>query len=176
MKNSLIQFSLYSLFVLPSIITALVLIGLFLVFCFDNTLFNFKLPKSDSFLIVVGNFLIAYYIAQIINKKHKNEELKIHSCFNEIDQLLKLIKDLKKAIKKNKIKDDDSTRFMTLILLQIDLISNYKFVKNVHTDKLMEYYNKLDNTITGTDTVLEEYQFYLLQIEKKVLVIKSDIL
>ncbi len=43
--------------------------------------------KADTVLILLGNFLIAYYIASIINTKNKYEELTIDRAFKEIEYL-----------------------------------------------------------------------------------------
>lgn len=175
MKINLAKFSLRTLFTIPALITAFFLISIVAISCTNYTQFTF--PKSDSFLIVFGNLAIAIYIATIINKKNKNEELKIDSCFKEIDQLLKLIKLLRRSVNKDyQISDDSSFRLMSLISLQIDLIKNYNFINNDHLDKLDQYYRELDQNITGSDIVSEVYLQTLLQIEKRLLVIKSDIL
>jgi len=132
--------------------------------------------KPDTFLIVLGNFGIAYWIASVINKKHKTDELKIHSCFEELNNLEKLISNLRETIKKEKHDDEYINRVKSLINLQIDLVSKYKFIQNEHIIKLKEEYRTLDYMLTGENQIQENYKLSLLSIEKKALVIKSEIL
>jgi len=132
--------------------------------------------KLDTFLIVLGNFGIAYWIASVINKKHKTDELKIHSCFEELNNLEKLISNLRETIKKEKHDDEYINRIKSLINLQIDLVSKYKFIQNEHIIKLKEEYRTLDYMLTGENQIQENYKLSLLSIEKKALVIKSEIL
>ena len=63
--------------------------------------------KPDTLLLVGGNFAIAYWIASVINKKHKNNELKISNCFAELDSLLLLLNKLRIAIKDDNFDIDD---------------------------------------------------------------------
>lgn len=132
--------------------------------------------KPNTFLIVLGNFGIAYWIASVINKKHKTDELKIHSCFEELNNLEKLISNLRETIKKEKHDDEYINRVKSLINLQIDLVSKYEFIQNEHIIKLKEEYRTLDYMLTGENQIQENYKLSLLSIEKKALVIKSEIL
>lgn len=133
--------------------------------------------KIDSFIILFGNFIIVYFIASSINKKHKNEELKIDNCFQELDSLLILLSDLRTAIKDNTDDlEDFIIRFDSLLSLQIELIKKYSFINDSDKEKLSDYYYALSNHLTGEDTVDENYKISLLRIEETVLNIKSDIL
>lgn len=118
---------------------------LFVIFKIEYSL------KADTLLLVFGNFSIAYWISTKINKKHKNEELIVNNCFEELNSFMTLITDLRKTIKDKEFDDDYSKRAMSLFNLQIDLIGKYNFIKEEHKSKL-------------------------IQLEKKILVIKSEIL
>lgn len=132
--------------------------------------------KPDTLLLVAGNFAIAYWISSIINKKHKNNELKISNCFDELDSLLELLNDLRITLKDNKFDDDYSFRSMSLINLQIDLVNQYSFIEKKHMDTLLEEYQKLDKFLTGQSDINDKYKLSLLNLEKRILVIKSQIL
>lgn len=132
--------------------------------------------KLDTILIVTANLLIAYWISSIINKKHKNEELKVSNCFKELEYISDLVIELREVIKKKNLEEDNSNRFMSLLNLQIDLINKYKFINDEHKNKLTYLYQKLDIELTSENNINEEYKHTLLFIEKRILVIKSDIL
>jgi len=132
--------------------------------------------KPDTLLLVGGNFAIAYWIASVINKKHKNNELKISNCFAELDSLLLLLNKLRIAIKDDNFDDDYSFRSMSIINLQIDLIKQYPFIEEEHKDALFEDYQKLNKSLTGETTINDNYKIVLLKLEKRILVIKSQIL
>jgi len=132
--------------------------------------------KPDTLLLVGGNFVIAYWISSIINKKHKNNELKISNCFEELDSLLLLLNELRTTIKNDNFDDDYSFRSMSIINLQIDLIKQYSFINKEHMDALFEDYKKLNISLTGESEINDNYKISLLNLEKKILVIKSQIL
>jgi len=132
--------------------------------------------KPDTLLLVAGNFAIAYWISSIINKKHKNNELKISNCFDELDSLLVLINRLRETIKNEEFDDDYSLRSMSLINLQIDLIKQYPFIEDENTNTLFNEYEKLNTYLTGSTNIDDNYKHALLALEKRILVIKSQIL
>ena len=134
--------------------------------------------KIDSLIMILGNFGIAFYIAHVINKKNKNEELKIDNCFQELDHLLKLISELRCEIQSSKEEtlNDALIRFTSLIMLQIELIGKYDFINLSHKTKLTTQYSKLDIELTGDNEIDVNYKQSLLQLERTVLNIKSDIL
>ncbi len=135
--------------------------------------------KIDSFVIVFGNFLIAYFISISITKNLKNEELKINNCFKELDDLLDLISDLRENMltEKNKaLLEDKIIRFDSILSLQIELIKKYQFISNLHKEKLASNYYTLSKHLTNEDKVNPSYKKPLLHLEEVVLNIKSDIL
>ncbi len=159
-----------ALIFIPASLTALILA----IICIE---FNNSVPiKPDTFLLVLGNLGIAYYISTIINKEHKDNELKVSNCFKELDSLLELVSELRQAITDNKFNDDFASRSMSLISLQISLIKRYLYIEDIHIDKLLSYYKKLNTMLTDSDEIDLNYKHQLLAIEKKVFVIKSEIL
>ncbi|HIP35938.1 MAG TPA: hypothetical protein EYG85_03695 [Crocinitomix sp.] len=167
--NSRIFFEYWSIF-MTSVIMAIILSAICIKF---KSIFSIK---PDTFLLVFGNFGIAYWIASVINKKHKNDELKVNSFFEELDSLLELISDLRKTINQDKFDDDYSYRSMSLINLQIDLIFKYEFIECKDTEELITKYAELNTMLTGNDKIDVEYKRILIAIEKRILVIKSEIL
>jgi hypothetical protein len=137
---------------------------------------NFDLNiKIDTIVLVFGNLLIAVYITAVLNKKHKNYELKIESCYKELDRLedfLKILRETPPLVPNEYIINRQSS----LVNLQISLISKYNFIKDGHIKKLKNYYTSLDKELTGDNTVDQNYMNTILQFEKRILVIKSDIL
>lgn len=130
--------------------------------------------KGDSFIIIIGNLLIAVYIASVINKKHKNEELKIEACFKELITLDEYVRELRET---TKIQDDSLlNRYPSLMRLTIELVSKYNFINNEDIDKLTSLMSILDSELTGDNIVNENYKNTLLQIEKRIIVTKSNIL
>ena len=119
---------------------------------------------------------LAYWIASVINKKHKSDELKVNSSFEELDSLLAFISELRKTIDEDKFDDDYSYRAMSLINLQISLICKYPFIETQDKEKLISKYAKLNVMLTDNNEIDMEYKRILLAIEKRVLVIKSVIL
>jgi len=134
--------------------------------------------KPDTILILLGNFAIAYYIASIINQKIKKEELVIGNSFEELDYLMKLIIELRDTLQDtNKINIDTSARYISLINLQIDLIKKYSFIEDNHIKKLKQFHSKLDKYLTEDENNINmDYKKQLLFMEKRILVIKSEIL
>ena len=131
--------------------------------------------KADTILLVLGNFLIAVYIAGVLNKKHKNYELKIESCYKELDRLedyLNVLREMPSLIQN----EDIINRQSSLVNLQISLISKYSFIKDGHIIKLKNYYTSLDKELSGNSIIDQNYKNTILQFEKRILVIKSDIL
>lgn len=155
---------------ITAIITAIILSALCVKFKSLTTV------KLDTLLLIMGNFGIAYWISTVINKKHKDNELKIDNCFEELDNLLKLIIELRDIINTDKFNDDHSYRLMSLLNLQIDLIGKYSFIDKKHQNELTKEYKKLDDKLTGSNTIDSNYKLPLLSIEKRILVIKSEIL
>jgi len=142
---------------------------IFIIIVF-NISFNVRL---DSIILVLGNFAIAYYIAKKITKLQKTEELKITNCFKELDYLQKLIAELKNEISK---KERDLDRIISLIMLQIELIKNYNFISEKSQNKIFAQFIHLEKQLTGENDIDEGYKFSLLQIERSILRIKSEIL
>lgn len=95
---------------------------------------NFTLDiKIDTIVLVLGNLAIAVYIAAVLNKNHRNHELKIDNCFKELVSLEALIKELREC-KSTKIQNDNFlNRISSLTRLQIDLISKYPFIQGEDT-------------------------------------------
>lgn len=158
---------------------------LVLVFVFKSDIhidINFKLVpvelKYDTILNILGNFAIAIYIASIISKKQKNQELKIDNCFKELNSLLDLFKELRSSINNNNNNlEDNLIRYLALISLQIQLIKKYNFISDLYKNKLDEQYYKLDTYLTEVvDEINQDYKHSLLQLERIILNIKSDIL
>lgn len=159
---------------------------LVLVFVFKSDIhidINFKLIpiefKYDTILNILGNFAIAMYIASIISKKQKNQELKIDNCFKELNSLLDLFKELRFSINdndNNKL-EDDLIRYLALISLQIQLIKKYNFISDLYKNKLDEQYYELNTYLTEVvDEINQDYKHSLLQLERTILNIKSNIL
>jgi hypothetical protein len=134
--------------------------------------------KYDTIINILGNFAIAIYIASIISKKQKNQELKIDNCFKELDSLLDLFSKLRNSIMlNNNTLEDDLIRYLALISLQIQLINKYNFISEVYKDKLNQEYYKLNTYLTEeVDEINKNYKHPLLQLEKIILNIKSNIL
>ena len=150
--------------------------------------------RLDSIILVFGNLFIAIYIASVINKKHKNNELRIDTCFNELENLSVLLIELRSKIEKtmkanfvfnlqitsNEIKldklEDHLIRYTSLISLQIELINKYEFVCNDYKERLKSLYYNLQKELTSEDTIHQNYKRTILQIEKTILNIKSEIL
>jgi len=125
----------------------------------------------NTILLVCGNFLIAYYVASIINTKNKSQELLLERCFKELEYL-----DIFLNLLQEKITDDFTVnKNLSLISLQISLLSKYDFVKQEDTDKLTKYYRQLKNELTGS-TIENNYKNTIMQIEKRLLVVKNNIL
>lgn len=130
--------------------------------------------------------LIALYIASIITKKQKNQELRIDNCFKELDCLLNLINELRSSLNDNsnstndsgilQTKEDDIRRYLSLISLQIELIKKYEFISHDFKDKLFAEYYIFDGHLTGSDEINFEYKHSALQLERIILNIKSNIL
>lgn len=131
--------------------------------------------KIDTLLIIFGNFAIAFYIASIINTKNKNHELKIENCYKELESLEKYLENLS-SIDIKKPDEHLVNRYSSLINLQIDLIRNYAFIKNEHINTLKKHYASLNKELTDSNTINENFKNTILLIEKRILVIKSDIL
>ena len=133
--------------------------------------------KIDTFALIFGNFLIAYFIAAAITKKHKDTELKITNCFKELDYLLNLVYALRTEIKANNdTLEDFIVRFDSLSSLQIELIKKYSFINSNSKRKLSDEHYKLSKSLTDDSTINDDYKIYLLRIEEIVLNIKSNIL
>ena len=132
--------------------------------------------KADTIILVLGNLAIAVYIASVLNKKHKNHELKLENCFKELISLEKLLQTLR-TIDNTRIQDDYVlNRHTSLIRLQVRLISKYTFINKQDIEKLLQYTSKLDEELTGGSVVDSNYKNIILQFEKRILVIKSNIL
>ena len=153
--NSRISFEYWAIF-MTSVIMAIILSAICIKF---KSIFSIK---PDTFLLVFGNFGIAYWIASVINKKHKNDELKVNSFFEELDGLFELISDLRKTINENEFNDDYSYRSMSLINLQIDLISKYEFIEREESKELITKYAELDKMLTGNNEINQEYKMILI--------------
>lgn len=151
---------------------------LLVFFFFTDVNFSFSTSlKFDSILIVLGNFLIAIFIASVINKEHKNVELKIDNCFKELDSLLTLFNELRQIINENKFLEDNIIRYDGLISLQIQLIKKYNFVPLEYIEKLDKEYYQLNTFLTEEDNKIDDkYKYALLNMEYYVLNIKSCIL
>ena len=138
--------------------------------------------KLDSFILVFGNFLIAYYITSILSKKNKNEELLVSSCFTELDYLLQLIEELRTNLNDETVTtkevylEDILNRYTSLLILQSALIEKYNFIDNSSNEKLKTQLVKLEVLLTAEDKPDEDYKFQLLQVERTILNIKSEIL
>jgi hypothetical protein len=171
--NKLMHISMEgALIFIPASLTALILA--LICIKFENVI-NIS---ANTYFVVISNFILAAGILTMINKKQKDNELKISNCFKELDSLHLLITDLRTTLKvPNDFDSDDLTRYMALINLQIYLIKNYKkFIEEEHLIKLTSYYTDLNNKLTGSNTVDDNYKYPLLLIEKRILVIKSKIL
>lgn len=132
--------------------------------------------KADTFLLVLGNFTVAIYIASVLNKEHKKNELKIENCFKELLSLEKLIDSLR-TLDDIPLQDDYAlNRYTSLIRLQISLISKYPFVNEEDIKKLDDYMSSLDEELTGKEVINQNYKNTIVQFEKRILVIKSNIL
>lgn len=132
--------------------------------------------KIDTFVLVLGNFAIAVYITSVLNKKSKAYELKIENCFKELVALEQYLSTLRE-IDNTHLQDDYLlNRHSSLINLQISLISKYSFIKKEDIEKLKKYYFRLEEELTGSSTVNQNYKNTILQFEKRILVIKSSIL
>lgn len=133
--------------------------------------------KFDTILMVIGNFAIAFYIASAINKRLKNEELQINNCFKELDFLQNLLSEIRKSVFDNNTETQDNiTRLMSLIVLQIELIKKYDYIGQIHKDRLFDQYYNLNKNLTDSDTIDQNYKMSLLQLEREILNIKSSIL
>jgi len=131
--------------------------------------------KIDTIILVIGNLLIAVYIASVLNKRHKNYELKIENCYKELDRLEDYLKTLREM--PTLIPDEGIiNRHSSLVNLQISLITKYSFIKKEHIDKLKKYYSDLDKELSGSNSIDINYKNTILLFEKRILVIKSDIL
>lgn len=161
-----------------NILLALVIISLILLVFIDLYInySNFIPIKADTFVLVLGNILIALWISIIINKKQKSDELKVSNCFEELENLSNLILELRKLVSDNEFTEDSSNRIMSLINLQIDLIKKYDFIDEENIEKLKKYYKDLDANLTNQNTIDDNYKYPLLLLEKKIYVIKSQIL
>ena len=139
---------------------------------------NIKCDMLNTLLSIGGNFIIALYIASVITKKQKDNELKINNCFQELDNLIKIIDKLRHSIKKNNVStlDDDIIRYSSLISLQIQLINKYEYVKKEHKDNLLRHYGCLDKDLSQENNINDHYKMSLLQLERQILNIKSSIL
>lgn len=132
--------------------------------------------KADTIILVLGNLAIAVYIASVLNKKYKNHELKLENCFKELISLEELLQTLR-TIDNTLIQDDYIlNRHTSLIRLQVSLISKYTFINEKDIEKLLQYTSKLDEELTGGSVVDSNYKNTILQFEKRILVIKSNIL
>lgn len=135
--------------------------------------------KYDTLFNFVGNLFIAMYIASVIAKKQKNVELKIDNCFKELDSLLDLLKELRNFVIANNTDnlEDNLIRYLALISLQIQLVKKYNFIIQSSKDKLDEQYYELNTYLTEeVNEINQEYKYSLLQLEKTILNIKSNIL
>jgi len=138
--------------------------------------------KLDSFILIFGNFLIAYYITSILSKKNKNEELLVSSCFTELDYLLQLIEELRSNLNNTEITENEAlqedilNRYTSLLILQSALIEKYKFIDNHSNEKLKNQVISLEILLTDEETPNPDYKFQLLQVERTILNIKSEIL
>lgn len=132
--------------------------------------------KADTIILVLGNLAIAVYIASVLNKKYKNNELKLENCFKELISLEELLQTLR-TIDNTLIQDDYIlNRHTSLIRLQVSLISKYIFIDKKDIEKLLQYTSKLDEELTGDSVIDNNYKNTILQFEKRILVIKSNIL
>lgn len=165
--------SKYENILLVTITIALVVVIVTLLNSHINITLN---AKIDSFIIVLGNLIVASFIAFAITKRHKNEELKINNCFKELDYLLELLVILRTKINENEDMIDNITRFDSLISLQIQLIKKYSFINEKYNEELSDEYYKLNISLTDSDTIDDNYKMALLRIEEIILNIKSDIL
>lgn len=130
--------------------------------------------KMDTLIIVFGNIFIAVFVVASINKKHKDEELQINACFNELISFEELIKDLRNT--ENIQNDILLNRSTSLMRLKISIIKKYKFIVQDDIDKLTNLLTTLDGELTGTNEVNKNYINTLLQIEKRITVTKGNIL
>ncbi len=126
----------------------------------------------NTVILVAGNFMIAYYVASIINTKNKGQELLVERCFKELESLDEYLNSLQTK------KDDEFfiNRNLSLINLQISLLNKYNFIKQEDMKKLKTYYKRLKNELTESNNIDENYKNTIMQIEKRLLVIKSNIL
>lgn len=158
------------LFKYESCIFIVVILFSLLYFKFDLTV------KVDTVLTVLGNLAIAYFIAKKITKSLKTEELKISNCFKELDYLQSFINDLRNDLNKNGT-SADINRMTSLIMLQIELIKKYFFISEQSKEKIFKQFQHLEKQLTEDENKLDErYKFSLLQIERTILNIKSNIL
>jgi hypothetical protein len=135
--------------------------------------------KLDTIILVSGNFMIALFIAYYIGRKNKNQELIIDNCFEELNYLLTLVDELRVEIQKEprcSFFEDKVTRFIALAMLQIQLIKKYDLVVEYDKNELDEKFSNLDKSLTGESNIDENIAFHLLQIESRILNIKSNIL
>ena len=93
--------------------------------------------------------------------------------------MLDLFKELRFSINdndNNKL-EDDLIRYLALISLQIQLIKKYNFISDLYKNKLDEQYYELNTYLTEVvDEINQDYKHSLLQLERTILNIKSNIL
>lgn len=132
--------------------------------------------KLDTIVLVLGNLAIALFITAVLSRRHKNQELKIENCFKELVSFEELIKELREI--DNTLMQNDSflNRITSLTRLQIELISKYPFIQENDIQTLKKWSSQLDKELTGSQTVDQNYKNTIVQIEKRILVIKSNIL
>lgn len=128
----------------------------------------------NTILLIAGNFAIAYYIASKINLQNKHKELSIERCFKDIEIFEEY---LKSAVAMDTASADEylinKTNSFTNLLTE--MLSKYSFIEKEHIEKLKGYCITLSREFdpSGVD---QNYKNTIMQIEKRLLVIKSSIL
>lgn len=150
--------------------------------------FNIKLDfKLDSIIIVFGNFIIAMIITGYLSRKHKKDEIELDHCIKDISEILIMMKEMKNEIYTlNNDKDLDKSKKESLkkeIISKsslcedlITMLQNHSLVNNDELESIKSIYKQLEETLTNSQLINDEWFDKILKLNRHLLKLKSSVI
>lgn len=149
--------------------------------------------KLDTIVIVTGNLFIAFIVTKYLTKRQKKDEIALDHAIKDIIELITLSKEIKEDIHAyiNKIKkpDDKTTNItetskyikkefmskLSLLEQSVEMLTEHKLINHEDVQKIQEIYTVLEENITGTATISDDWFDTHLKLQRNFLILKNNV-
>jgi hypothetical protein len=157
--------------------------------------------KYEPFVIVLGNFIIAFFITKTLTSNQKKEEISLDHALSDVSELLELLQEIKRDIKeyselliienKNVLyyslvpqKTSKSTletqmaeiiSKLSIFTQLVSMLSYHTLVNQNDTRILAELQKRLENDVTQTTSINKDWFSTQLKLHRALLATRKNV-